>query len=73
MVVKFTNWPKPKHDLIMAKVSIIIDGEDGFGLHDVPGKEAVVETILFCADNLQVWARRSFASEYLFKASSATF
>lgn len=38
----------------MAKMSIVIDGEDGLCLHCVPGEEAVVQAVLFCANNLQV-------------------
>lgn len=37
----------------MAKMSIIINRQNGLGFHGVPGKEAVVEAVLFCADNLQ--------------------
>lgn len=47
------HWPKPEHDLIVAEMSVIVDGQDGLGFHGVPGKEAVVEAVLFCADNLQ--------------------
>lgn len=44
--------PEPKHDLIVAKVSVVVDGQDGFRLDLIPRQEAVVQAVLLCADNL---------------------
>lgn len=44
--------PEPKHDLVMAKVSIIINGQDGLRLDLIPWQEPVVQAVLLCADNL---------------------
>lgn len=49
------HWPEAKHDLIVPKMSVVINREDGLGFHDIPGKKAVVEAVFFCADNLQAW------------------
>lgn len=45
--------PEPKHDLVMAKVSIIINGQDGLRLDLIPRQEPVVQAVLLCADNLR--------------------
>lgn len=37
----------------MTEMSIIINRQDGLRFHSVPGEEAVVQAVLFCADNLQ--------------------
>lgn len=37
----------------MAKVSVVVDGQDGFCLDLIPRQEAVVQAVLLCADNLQ--------------------
>lgn len=37
----------------MAEMSVIIDRQDGLGFHGIPGEEAVVQAVLFCAYNLQ--------------------
>lgn len=37
----------------MAEMSVIIDRQDGLSFHGVPGEEAVVQAVLFCAYNLQ--------------------
>lgn len=39
-------------------MSIVVDGEDGLSFHNIPGKEAVVEAVLFRADDLQQEAQR---------------
>lgn len=45
--------PEPKHDLVVAKVSIIINGQDGLRLNLIPRQEPVVQAVLLCADNLR--------------------
>ena len=37
----------------MAKMGVVIDGQDGFGFHCVPGKETVVQAVLLCSHHLQ--------------------
>lgn len=48
-----SNWPEPKHNLVMAEVGVIVDGQDGLRFHSVPGQEAVVEAVLLRAHHLQ--------------------
>ena len=45
--------PESKHDLVMAKVSIVINGQDGLRLNLIPRQEPVVEAVFLCADNLR--------------------
>lgn len=33
-------------------MSVVVDRQDGLGFHGVPGKEAVVQAVFFCADDL---------------------
>lgn len=48
-----SHSPEPKHDLVVAKVSIIIDGQDGLRLDLIPRQEPVVQAVFLCADNLR--------------------
>lgn len=45
--------PEPKHDLVVAKVSVVIDGQDGLRLDLIPRQEAVVQAVLLRAHNLR--------------------
>lgn len=45
--------PEPKHDLVVAQVSVVIDGQDGLRLDLIPWQEPVVQAVFLCANNLR--------------------
>lgn len=45
--------PEPEHDLVVAKVSVVIDGQDGLRLDLIPRQEAVVQAVLLRAYDLR--------------------
>lgn len=45
--------PEPEHDLVVAKVSVVIDGQDGLRLDLIPRQEAVVQAVLLRAHDLR--------------------
>lgn len=49
---RFYHSPKPEHDLVVAKVGIVIYGENGLRLDLVPWQEPVVQAVLLRADDL---------------------
>lgn len=51
--------PEPKHDLVVAKVSVVIDGQDGLRLDLIPRQEAVVQAVLLRAYDLRDKQRAS--------------
>lgn len=50
---KISSSPKPKHDLVVAEVSIIINRQDGLCLDFIPGQESIVQAVLLSTDHLQ--------------------
>lgn len=58
----FSPHPKPKHDFIMAEVSIIVDGQYGLCLNLIPGQEPIVQTVLLSTDDhdgdTNVWPQK---------------
>lgn len=45
--------PEAEHDLVVAQVGVVVDGQDGLGLDLVPGQETVVEAVLLRAHHLR--------------------
>ena len=50
--LKISSSPKPKHDFIMAEVSVIINRQDGLRLDFIPRQESVVQTVLLSTNHL---------------------
>lgn len=44
--------PEAEHDLVVAQVGVVVDGQDGLGVDLVPGQEAIVQAVLLRADDL---------------------